>query len=295
MPPPGTIQDRSRLAPPPEVWRPVFEPIIADEHATGVADELNRAAEGLDIQPQPVIVRRRPNEPEAKARVMRSRIELSAVSALDTIEVQLMAALLCAADGSDGEGRSAEAALTVRRSKPGIPPAVCTFTPGSASAHAAHPSIAAPVATEPSPAGFPRKPYRIEPVLDAGHDIAWELNRFAEGTEVSSPTSVVLTPSRAAFDPIAPEVHSATSLADELNRASEGLIIAAAAPDRIPPPSPESAARRDPPPRIPALPERASPPEPPSDVARALRLTSEAVHAWMNVVTGPSLPHLSAR
>jgi hypothetical protein len=283
------------VAPPPKARRPVFEPMIAGEGATGIAYELNRASEGLDIHPQPVIIRRRPNESKARAQVLRSRVELSDASAYDTIEMKVMATLLRAADGSDAAGRPAEPTLTVRRSKPVIPPAVCTFTSATAGAHSAHHSIAAPMATGPGPGGVSRKPDLIEPVLDAGTSIDRELNRFAEGTEVFVRTPVVPARSKPAFSPIAPAVHSVTGLADELNRASQGLITVAAPIHRNLPPAPDSAARRSPPPRTPAPPERSPAPGPSSDIAQAMRLTREAVHAWMNVMTGSSRLHLSAR
>ncbi len=95
--------------------------------------------------------------------------------------------------------------------------------------------------------------------------------------------------------PIDPGPGLELGLAHELNRASEGLTIVqadGASEDSL---KTGLLVRDGPTPEVSAEGEEGTPPDPPSDVGVALRLTREAAHAWMNVLSGSPAVRMSAR
>jgi hypothetical protein len=107
-----------------------------------------------------------------------------------------------------------------------------------------------PIATSVPPAWEARP--RFEPiVVDDAPSIADVLNRTSDGIDLDPSSVAVRTPDRPSFEPIA-VANDSPSIADELNRASDGIAIA----------------------------QKVEP-----QFQTAIRLTRDAVLAWMNVLT----------
>jgi hypothetical protein len=284
------------LAAPPVERLPAFEPIVADDRASGAAYDLNRAAEGLEMPAQAAMVRRRSRE-EIQERLMFApgRMEVLAIPAIDTLESRLVVEWLREGEGPGREAQPAGSPVAFRRSKPVIHPTACRFTPSITTGRLAPRAIESPYRGGASRGGIAARLEPIEPIPDPESGVAWELNRFAEGIEapVTGPTRLVF--SRPDFTPIEPVANPDMSVAGELNRASEGIAHVLAAHNCAPSFAPESASRDSPFRPVPAPPRSSSPPAPSRDLAHAMRLTREAVHAWMNVMSDPSRLHLSAR
>jgi hypothetical protein len=261
------------MMPPPPVRRVVaFETIVPDDRSSDIADALNRAAEGLNIPPEATIARRQPKH-KGNTRVApeRTLAEYSGVPGIDSMEMKLMAELLGAAEPSHGDGQPAESIVTPRRSTAMIPPIVCVFTrsvsPPPAVAIASPPIEAAPGLAETASTPAP-----VEPVADPTAEIFGTLQCFAEGIDPSQPAETVAALPDCVFEPIDPETTRNASLAAEVNQRAPG------GSDRLAQAAPVADDVRT-----------------PADVAQALRLTREAVHAWMKVMTRPAIVHVSAR
>src|SRR5262249_40642683 len=163
----------------------------------------------------------------------------------------------------------------------------CVFTP-SVPASSAGRSAQAP-SGEPASLPVAVAPERelIEPVADAQLDIAGELNRFGETFETAEPAAPVSSDCKPSFDPLHPGPTLELDLALELKRVSDGIWAEVDYPHVPQPDAPPRPSQPDGVP-TPALAERPSPPGPSPDVAQAIRLTGQAVQAWMKVMVGPA-------
>ncbi len=284
---------RFDVAPPPE-WRPtMFDPIVADDGASGLADDLNRAAEGLDLHPQPMTVHRRANGREQeRGGARRSRVGCWSLPAADTLESRMLAELWIAAAGPDREVRSTGAPLPSRRGAASIPPTLCRFTASLLETSPTPRMIPTSVRIGPDDGRIPPKWDPIEAAMGAELGLAWELNRFGEGI----PASTLGRPrpsSRPAFEPITPETSIETDTASSLNRASEGVVTTLATSDPPPSLSPGRTGRLGPTPPASFKSESPSTAGASPDLARAIRLTREAARAWLRVMKAPSGLQLS--
>jgi hypothetical protein len=284
------------LATPPVERLPAFEPIVADDRASGAAHDLNRAAEGLEFPARAAMVRRRSRDEVQDRRMFApGRTELLAIPAIDMLESRLVVELLREVGGPGLEAHPAGSPVAFRRLKPVIHPAACRFTPSITTSRLAPQAIESSSKGGASRYGIAARLEPIEPIPDPESGVAWELNRFAEGIEAPVTGPARLASSRPAFTPIEPVTNPDMGVADELNRASEGFTHVLAAHNRAPSFAPESASRHRPFRPVPAPPRSSSPPGPSRDLAHAMRLTREAARAWMDVMIDPSRLHLSAR
>jgi hypothetical protein len=280
---------------------PRFEPIEVDELASSPADELNRFAEGPEIVPEALVARRRPtNGPAERPKAGPVPSEFSPMPGIDIPELKWMADLWAAADPSPGAMGAVEAPISARRPKARMMHSECHFTASVGQSTTGRPAPVPSVpagslaATVAPPSG------RIEPMIDGQTDIAGELNRFGEGFEAgpsAEPLSSVSSGPR--FEPIDSDATLDTGLAIELNRVSDGLNTAWTAEDHSGDPRPEprspSSQPQAPPNATLTLAEPPSAVDPSPDVEQAIRLTGEAVHAWMRLISGSAAVRVSVR
>jgi hypothetical protein len=275
---------------------PAFEPIIVVDEPSGLADELNRFAERVDIVRGPAVAPRMPScEGPARATDGPVLSEFWAPPGIATPEMKGMAALLLAAEDSQGAIGSADVPVMGRRAKTRVAPAECVFTSSVLTSSAGR-TAQAP-SGEPGSVLVATAPGRelIEPLADAQLDIAGELNRFGEAFEIVEPAASLSPDCKPHFDPIDPGTTIDMGLAFELNRVSDGVAMAWAEVDHTDVRQPDSPHRPNQPDGVPTPTERPSPPGPSPDVAQAIRLTGQAVQAWMKVMVGPAVVQVSVR
>jgi hypothetical protein len=284
------------VAPPPEVRLPRFDPIVVDDRALGLADELNRAAEGLDLPAPPVMAQHHSTDrKDHRAGAVRPRDEPRDRPAFDTLESRLVAELWLAIE-APGEGRPDGLAAPSRRSKAAIPPIVCRFTP--APHHVAqglstileHKTVSWRCAVAAWHAHiFVRMGRGLRPFMPTQTTLAChpEVPDTRSIIRATGPSGALLSrknepgagESPQKWDLIEPVPGAEEDVAWELNRFGEGIH------GPMPGPSGRSPSRPGP-----TLPAGRSP-----ELAQAIRLTREAARAWMSVVTAPSALQLSAR
>jgi hypothetical protein len=339
---------------------PSLGPIVAGDRASGLAHELNRRAEGLDISIEPAMTGRRVAVgTTGPARSTGKPTDLAPPLAGDTVEERLAILWFRAVEGSDPTGTPVTLNATGRRSSVAIPPISCTFSGPSTVERPARQVMTTPFDTAFSlvasasrydlitplkrltlgslPRGetltnppFARGgketggPPTISPPYEGGGRGGWgpsygywgqtwlavrassalddavrglaqKLNQFAEAIDGSGSGASVAVATRPSFVPIDPGPGLESGLAHELNRASEGLTIVQAAGVSEDSLKTGLLVRDGPTPEVSAEGEGGTPPDPPSDVGLALRLTREAAHAWMNVLSGSPAVRMSAR
>jgi hypothetical protein len=153
-----------------------------------------------------------------------------------------------------------------RRVRRGLAPIACAFT-----------------ASQSAP------PALIEPVTETPKDAATALNRTSNGLDVDAIVDGLLT---AASTPIEPASLESDDLAAAW-RVAEGIDLAFADPFAGPPsePRPSPAAVTTPKDQDPAPAAVSRSP----GVVQAIRLTRDAVNAWMQVLTTPPVVQVSRR
>jgi hypothetical protein len=289
--------DPVRLAAPAERPGRVSEPIEPDDQTSGVAYELNRMSDGLDTRLEQAIVGRRADDKGMSIPATgRARPEFSGALTIDRMELKLMVESFLAAERSSGEGELPAAQASHRRSRKLIdPPIVCAFTTSSTTTPRVRP-VAAFSATAGSQL-HPSLPKTdlIEPLADVTCDIVGGLNRFAEGIDEPFVDRLAIQGGKPAFVPIDPAGTSSASQADELNRVSDGITIALAAPGERHSRRPTSIFGWTSVPSTKVAGGWSSPPRCSSEVAQAMQLTRDALHAWMKVMRGPAIVQVSAR
>jgi hypothetical protein len=286
-----------------------FEPIpIDDDVDNGLADELNRMAEGLGI-------------PATTTAIAESPTDFVAVPASESIELKLMVELCQIAERSAHDEPVSAPAIPQPREADADPaideifadvsqvfaptepePASIAQQPREADAIAAIDAIFADGSTVFAPAepGFVTnaqpKPVRIaagpkfEPVaslVKLAMDTVVKWNRFVVGIKIG--------PERAgfqsrpvqprAFEPIKVPADLESGIAYELNRASDGLEI-------VPPEARTLGEAR---PQIPESELAAHAEGNHASLGKALSLTRDAAFAWMNVLTGMTPVTMIAR
>jgi hypothetical protein len=156
------------------------------------------------------------------------------------------------------------------------------------------------------------EPIELASDLDSG--TAYELNRFGEAVGPDSRPSASTRPEAPRFEPLAVGEEVESGLAYELNRTSEGIGIdplraadaspwgprvenvvkdARPAASSEPLPAEPTASYR---PHVADSPGQAvSASAPGARIGHAVRLTRDALCAWINVLTGPALVNMSSR
>lgn len=284
------------IIPPPPIRRTrSITPIDPDIRILTVADELNRAAQGLDLPAGVMVVRHRPTvEADTTPASMRQCRDSAVVPTPDILECARIRDVLETVERSSEEGGTAESPVASQRSK--VPATVaCVFSasatrltaPSPASSHVLRGTVTLTVS---KPRMEP-----IEPADDGATDVAGVLNRSAEGMDLAPENPKPVGAPAPAFTPIDPDACIQASIADELNQADEGLAIAHTSPigEATREPASTSAPIAVAPPATVA--DRAAPPGPAPEFAQAMRLTREAFRAWMKVVANPAIVQVSAR
>ncbi len=282
---------------------PAFEPIVVDRARMGpgvrIESQGRRARHrfgrrGCEFGAE--IAETRPSDASRKdSNEARRRDDLSRPLVADALELKLMAALVQAAESADAPAFPITTPVAEGRCRVPASPLACVFTRSSSATRPAASDRAIASASSPGPAGTTLPSVGRRSLNDTMPGTGPKLDCFAEPFDQPAPAVAVATSSRPAFDLIDPGTEPGAGLAEELNSASHGLAVELLAPildHRDPPePSPRSA-----PIAHPAAPVREVPrPVPAPHVAQALRLTGEAVHAWMNVLTGPAIVQVSVR
>jgi len=274
----------------------VFEPIVPDDTSRDIAYGLNRMSEGLDALPEAIVVNRCPRHQGVRSPlVARMRAQSSRITTIDTMEEKLMTELVGAIEQLNDDVATTDQGATHRAKSPFDPPTVCVFT--------ASPRAPAPVRAGAASADKPKWHARlsgpkievIEPLIDGSFNAASVLNRFGEGIELSVSGRLHADSPHAAFVSIDPTLTGIPSLADELNRLSEGVPHGPhpAVVDRQSIQEPIS--RGTPGTTDIAEQVRPAPPIQSTEVALAMRLTRDALHAWMKVMAGPAFVQVSSR
>jgi hypothetical protein len=271
-----------------------FELIEPDHHVSVVADELNRLAEGLELPagigpfcPQGVSVVRQPSP------ILRSCRDSAVVPTLDLVQCEQIRGLLEESRPSKAELNRIASRTASQPSISDAPVAACPSPPATREPPA--PGVDSPPVESD---GIKVAIVEMDPVSsldDASTAVGIELGRFAEGIDLGSERAGPRGDERLAFTPIDVAASAQPSLADEINRAADGSIVASTAvTGKFHQPAPRSGR----PLLIPVAitsPRRHAPIGPLSEVARAMRLTRAAAHAWMTVMAGPTSVRISAR
>jgi hypothetical protein len=321
--PVGTGRDAGGDLRPSERLATKFEPIVIDERVWDLADALNQKAEGLVIAWGEWIARGRPSEGiEKRSNDARRRDNFSPAFVTEGLDVTLMAALVQAAESPNAPAVPIVAPIAERRCRAPFAPLVCAFTrssstpqtptkdrvktsvPASDPGAVTLPSLGMRPVSDAMPGTGPEldcfappfdPPAAAVAVANTMPGTGPELDCFARPFDLPAPAVPVATGTRPAFDPIDPGTKPGTGMAERLNRASEGLAVDRPAPILNDRDQPQPSSRPGPiaPPAAPVA--EVPRPIPAPHVAQALRLTGEAVHAWMNVLTGPAIVQVSAR
>ena len=245
---------------------------IDDDLDTGLADELNRMAEGLDI-------------PATTTAITEAPTDFVAVPSSESIELKLVVELCRIAEASTHSETPSSPSIPQPCETDSVPAIDEIFADVSQVFAPPEPGLTASIQPEPPPTAARPEFEPIRPLVDLEPDTAAELNRFAEGIEIHAEDTAPGPVRIGTFEPIQVPADLESGIAYELNRASEGLEIV--------------------PPEVRALGD-ARPPIPGSEPAdhsegnhaslgKALSLTRDAALAWMNVLTGMTPVTMTAR
>lgn len=288
----ATVRGSGRLSPMPVRS---FEPIPIEDRAADIALELNRRAEGLIVTPEEAGAGRRRREPAPPGTIARrQRTELIAEPLPDTLELRLAFEMMQTAERSQ-EG---PAVAAVDRMEFPPRPEAAVSSRDATPARPTEPAIPAAnrvATTAASSAPIDGGPSEFAARLDrstGGSDI-WPDNVFADPIAENStaharvtstdtlPDNVFAGPAASpTFEPIETRVEVAFDAATGRNRAPDRPADGGPASQRV-----EHSAPAPPPVEA----------EPRGELGQAIRLTHDAIHAWMNVLTGPAVVHMSAR
>jgi hypothetical protein len=271
--------------------RPAFEPIEPDDKVSKVADELNRTSDGLDLRPESAHASRSrvmagTETPSAGRHRRASRREFG----LDWREFEWMAEWRGNVEPPIADARPDEMPAAGRRSKAMLdPPIACVFTASATMVTPAHSVAASGVETRERPPMIWPKADLARVLATAESRLALERSRLAERIERLLPDRPAVHPAGPAFEPIDPAMCVCTSLADELNADSDSNTIARARLGEADGHARESGSTGTP------VRPSAGGSRPSPEVAQAMRLTRDAVHAWVKVMSGPTAIQVSAR
>ncbi|HZW33697.1 MAG TPA: hypothetical protein VFF52_23450 [Isosphaeraceae bacterium] len=258
---------------------------VADDPVADVALELNRWAEGLDIQPSTIVSR-----------------------SSSFVRVPVAARGLAAWEDVIASCRTAEAS--------GVAETIADlFEENPDGYEPSDEGLASSVAVEPTVRAVQPKCDPIEPPSswDRAEGIAEELNRFAEGIGIgigpeATSNPIARSPQGEPIATMPPE----SGIADELNRASEGLDLTLPGRGDLQHPAPQLLTSEDASGAAPAsssrpgVQARQTNPDLPADrfpaggeptvhrapahsgLDQAIRLTRDAAFAWMDVLKGPT-------
>jgi hypothetical protein len=256
----------------------VFDPIRVDDPPLAeIACELNRWAEGLNIQSSTVAGTTAP-------------IDRAPMPAGDLVAWELVIASCRAAEGSGVSGRvPAPWEARPQPARGASPdPMAALFEENPEGYEPSEEGLASSAAGEPAAVAVRPRFDPIELPADLAGGIAEELNRFAEG--IGNPgedTSKPIVRSER-FEPIVAMRDAESGIAAELNRASEGLEVVL---PRLEPPQPASLADRFP--GVGGSADDRAPTD--SGLRQAIRLTRDAAYAWLGVLKGPTRMTMTLR
>jgi hypothetical protein len=234
---------------------------IDSELACGIADELDGMAEGLAIAPEA--------DPIADARP-----DLLPAPSGDSIEMRLAVAFCRFAGRWEGDGTAAPRTAYHAPDVEAVDAIDEIFEKNIEAVGPPAEGLASTIQADPLPDADRFEPELIEPLADCKLGIAEGSNRPAEDIEFR-PEDAGIRPARIrTFEPIEVPADLESGIADELNRASEGL-------GNVP---------RN---------ERADRSEAGGNdgrgIGKAVRLTREAAFAWMSLLTGPTPVEMTSR
>ncbi len=261
-------REHPKVAPP----IPSFTPIAVEEQVAGLAHDLNRQSEGLGIRELPSTPRRLPivrttstEQVVPSPRIARAFLEIAMIEEMLATSREESSASVVPVEApvvsAKRRARWAEAGLecilgSMMATQPGHGvPAVATTVPLK----------------------------RILPVEEDGLSLAVQLNRFGEAVDPVRPAERVGPTAPAGIATIVPVAASDTGIAEELNRAAEGLGLARVGEIGDAPAGREVGVHRAPTGRASVGGGQAAAEET-SGLGDALRLTREAARAWMNVL-----------
>jgi hypothetical protein len=258
-----------------------FEPIrVDDDLASSLADELNRLSEGLEIrQATQVNSETRTREVSIGSQVPATIHDLPSSALNMSVESRLALGLCQFVEVSR---------VDQARSDPteASDPVVDIFDENPEGYEPTEEGLASDVRQQPIPTAEPSFEL-IEPCDELTDDLAWELNRLADGTTVAPEARTIQPPRQPTFEPIilAEDLDSGTAY--ELNRASEGLRI-------VPPEAGRAASQRE---SARSARGETRPVLETDDTTlrRAVRMTRDAARAWMDVLTGPTSDQMAFR
>jgi hypothetical protein len=254
---------------------------IDPEDRSSIVDALNRFGDGLHVTAEAFVVRDRPGAhgPSGPSKSGRS-LDFRGTTGWDAGEREILAEFFEAAERSKAEEIGAEPGVMRRSRRASVPRIPCVFSASTGGARRKE--------------EWATRPELIEPMLDSPAGVAETLNRFADGVENAPRAPIERAAIRRPFEPIDPVTPDRLDLADELNRSSDGCSHSPLTTLRKESSKPMSGSDGNPLARA-SRPGASSSSSTSPELATALALTRDAVHAWMRLLTGPAVVQVSAR
>lgn len=293
---PAVLPERGSMIDDPSPWPSrILDPIDPLDRSSDLAEVLNRQSEGLPL-PRATFatlgssLQPRVTDGPTPARRTAAR-EVAAARAFDReMMAELLGMLARPGTTDEDEPRSAARRLAGKRS-----PVCCVFTPSQARpnrepiASQSHSPESRPTAGSPVPVKM------MAEVVAGPTNLVGPGQHAADETTPSRNHRLRVSPNRPPFEPIDPEVAPHHSVADDLNRDSEGGYLA-------PPillgrhsgPSKPTGKSSDPT-IIPQERSRSMSSKPASEMAEAMRLTRDAMRAWTALLARPASVQVSSR
>ena len=243
-----------------------FEPIpVNQDLGCGIADELNRMAEGLEI-------------PTKLAMIAESHPDFGPASLSDSIEMKLAVEFCRFAERSEADVSLASRVSGEIESDDAVDE---IFQEGMAVFAPSTEGLVSNIQAESPPEATQADADLIEPLVSCKLEIAEESERIDEPVEVRRVDAGMEPVRILTFEPIAVPEDLGSGVAYELNRAAEGLEIGPQEVRNL------GDVRL----RISAEAGR----DDDRGIEKAVRLTRDAAFAWMNLFTGPAPVEITSR
>jgi hypothetical protein len=265
-----------------------FVPITAaNDLASGVADELMRMAEGLEIRPaMPVKAEARTHEASLDSREPVTADEFTSSASSISVELRLALGLCRFAEASRVDQTPPNPTDVDQETLQAGNPVDDIFEENPAGYEPAEEGLASDVRPQPITTSANPSFELIEPSDELTDQIAGELNRLSDGMTITPEVRATHPAPQPRFAPIVLAEDLDSGTAYELNRASEGLGIV---PPKAGPAGHRESAKTT---------RAASRPVPDTgeeNLPRAVRMTRDAARAWMDVLTGPTSDRMAFR
>ena len=265
-----------------------FVPITAaNDLASGIADELIRMAEGLEIPPaMPVKAEARTHEASLDSRNPVTADDFTSAASSISVELRLALGLCRFAEASRDDQTPPNPTDVDQETLQAGNPVDDIFDENPAGYEPAEEGLASDVRQQPITKAAEPSFELIEPSDEVTDQIATELNRLLDGMTVTPEVRATHPARRPRFEPIVLAENLDSGTAYELNRASEGLGIV---PPKAGPAGQRESART-------TRAESQPVPDPGDEnLRRAVRMTRDAARAWMDVLTGPASDRMAFR